>query len=116
MQEGIHTYTQSGKMRMAKFAEVCSWVLTAWGKVPTETFVNIHKKTLFAPESDEEVDNSNDGSGDDEEEVGETGLKTQCSTFSTLTQRRRNSKAFQRARCSLSPPTLKKLVQRLRLR
>ena len=74
MQEGIHTYTQSGKMRKAKFAEVWSWVLTAWGKVPTETIVNIHKKTLFAPESDEEVENSNDGSGDDEEEVGETRL------------------------------------------
>ena len=75
------------------------------GQVDTETIVNSFGKTLFGPESNKAEGNSYDGSGDDEEEVG---CQTQCSTFSTLIPRDRNSKAFQRARCSLIPGNPKK--------
>lgn len=68
MQEGIHTFTTSGKMRRVTFAEVCSWVLKAWGKVSKETIVNSFRKTLFPSDevfSDLESDDENEADEDE---------------------------------------------------
>uniref|UniRef100_A0A3P9AAF4 HTH CENPB-type domain-containing protein n=1 Tax=Esox lucius TaxID=8010 RepID=A0A3P9AAF4_ESOLU len=66
MQEGIHSFTTSGKMCTATFADVCQWVLTAWGKVTRETIVNSFRKTVFSAnievnESEDDVDSDDSG-------------------------------------------------------
>ena len=45
MSEGIHTFTQTGKMRRATHAEVCDWVVRAWRAVKVTSIANGFRKT-----------------------------------------------------------------------
>lgn len=56
MSEGIHTFTETGKMRRATHAEVCDWVVRAWRAVKTTSITNGFRKagiTVCAEDSDE---------------------------------------------------------------
>ena len=35
-----HTYTKTGLVRRALYAQICSWVSIAWEKITTETIIN----------------------------------------------------------------------------
>ena len=43
MSEGIHTFTETGKMR-ATHAEVCNWVIRAWRAVKVTAITNGFRK------------------------------------------------------------------------
>ena len=40
MSDGMKTYTASGRMRRASYAEVTTWITTAWEKIKRETIMN----------------------------------------------------------------------------
>ena len=44
MSEGIHTFTETGKMRRATHAEVCNWVIRAWVAVKVTAIMNGFRK------------------------------------------------------------------------
>ena len=44
MSEGIHTFTETGKMRRATHAEVCNWVIRAWRAVKVTAITNGFRK------------------------------------------------------------------------
>ena len=44
MSEGIHTFTETGKMRRATRAEVCNWVIRAWKAVKATAIMNGFRK------------------------------------------------------------------------
>lgn len=44
MTSGDKSFTKTGRMRRATFAQVCQWVLIAWGKVKKSTIVNGFEK------------------------------------------------------------------------
>ena len=44
MSEGIHTFTETGKMRRATHAEVCNWVIRAWKAVKVTAIINGFRK------------------------------------------------------------------------
>ena len=44
---GEKSFTKTGRMRRATFAEVCQWILTSWRKVKVSTIVNgFHKAEI----------------------------------------------------------------------
>jgi len=45
MSEGIHTFTETGKMRRATYAEVCNWVIHAWKTVKVMAITNGFRKS-----------------------------------------------------------------------
>lgn len=36
MQEGAHTFTKTGRMRRATYAEVCRWGVESWNAIPCQ--------------------------------------------------------------------------------
>ena len=40
MLDGIHSYTNGGRMRLASYAEVAMWVKTAWDDISESTVKN----------------------------------------------------------------------------
>lgn len=40
MQDGSHTYTKTGRMRRATYADVCKWVMESWNAIPCRVVVN----------------------------------------------------------------------------
>jgi len=64
-----HTYTKTGRMRRASYAQICSWVSIAWNKITTETIINGFRHPQLIPgnaTSDPMIeDDSNDEDMDD---------------------------------------------------
>lgn len=44
MTSGEKSFTKTGRMRKATFAQVCQWILTAWRSVKTSTITNGFRK------------------------------------------------------------------------
>lgn len=44
MAQGLHEFTPAGKMKRAKFSEVCQWVVNAWAKIKVPTVENSFRK------------------------------------------------------------------------
>ena len=44
MTSGEKSFTKTGHMRRATFAQVCQWILTAWGRVKKSTITNGFRK------------------------------------------------------------------------
>lgn len=59
MTSGKKSFTKTGHMRRATFAQVCQWVLTAWSSVKTSTVTNgFPKAGLLHDEEDSTSSNS----------------------------------------------------------
>ena len=74
MMSGQHSYTPCGRQRRATYAEVCKWVITAWGKVRTQTIVNGFRKCGIlhdADESDGEDEDDDDSVASDSEPIAD---------------------------------------------
>ena len=71
MCEGLHSYTESGKMRRATFAEVCGWVIRSWAAVKTTTITNGFKKAgiISGEEEPEDEEAAPERSTDLDEEM-----------------------------------------------
>ena len=85
MTSGEKSFTKTGRMRRATYAQVCEWVLSAWGQITTSTITNGFKKagivtvenshrpsSTCQPESSAAIANSVDNAMDTESE-GEDG-------------------------------------------
>eukprot|EP00745_Piridium_sociabile_P004432 TRINITY_DN12639_c0_g2_i1.p1 TRINITY_DN12639_c0_g2~~TRINITY_DN12639_c0_g2_i1.p1 ORF type:complete len:252 (+),score=34.01 TRINITY_DN12639_c0_g2_i1:61-816(+) len=74
MTSGDKSFTKTGRMRRASFAEVCQWILTAWGKVKQSTIVNGFRKAelLYVADDREAISSSqqDSDSSDSENEAG----------------------------------------------
>ena len=70
MTAGIHSFTESGKMRRATLTEVCEWVSRAWNSVPVTAITNGFRKAGISSDDPVESDNSSDE--DDADNHGET--------------------------------------------
>ena len=78
MTDGEKSFTKTGRMRRATFAQVCEWVLAAWNGVKTTTITNGFRKAGLLPEdaADEDGGGENydatlrmfESDSDDEEE------------------------------------------------
>ena len=59
MQTGEHSFTKTGRMRRATYADVCQWVATAWKQVPTKNITSGFSKaeiTTGSPDADIDID------------------------------------------------------------
>ena len=65
MTAGIHSFTESGKMRRATLTEVSEWVSRAWNSVPVTVITNGFRKAGIS--SDDPVENDNSSDEDDNE-------------------------------------------------
>ena len=83
MTEGEKSFTKTGRMRRATFAEVCQWILTAWGAIKKSTITNGFKKagiieaddtTQEATGAEEYSESDCDTSGEDTDSVSEAIL------------------------------------------
>ena len=73
MSEGIHTFTQTGKMRRATHAEVCDWVVRAWRALKVTSITNGFRKAgITGGAEDGASDESN--ISDDEQMESATAL------------------------------------------
>lgn len=68
MSEGIHTFTETGKMRSATHAEVCCWVIRAWKAVKVTAITNRFRKAGITSAPSAGEDDGSDASeiNDDE--------------------------------------------------
>ena len=67
MTTGEHSFTNTGKMRRATFADVCGWVATAWRLVPVSCIKAGFKKAevfAFDPDFHNSSDDDSDMDGD----------------------------------------------------
>lgn len=74
MTSGEKSFTKTGRMRRATFAQVCQWILTAWSSVKKSTITNGFRKAgLLLDEEDSTSTNSprdeNDIESDNERET-----------------------------------------------
>ena len=71
MSEGIHTFTETGKMRRATHAEVCNWVIQAWRAVKVTAITNGFRKAGITRVPGATEDDTSDASeiSDDEQSV-----------------------------------------------
>ena len=65
MTKGMHTYTNTGKMRKATLTEVCNWVIRSWNAVEVSTITNGFKKAGITTQGESESE------PEDEEEDAE---------------------------------------------
>jgi len=65
MSEGIHTFTETGKMRRATHAEVCDWVVRAWRAVTVTSITNGFRKAGITGCAEDRAS----GESSDEEEM-----------------------------------------------
>lgn len=69
MSEGIHTFTETGKMRRATHAEVCNWVIRAWKAVKVTAITNgLRKAGITSAPSASEDDGSDASEISDDEQ------------------------------------------------
>ena len=71
MTEGLHTFTNSGKMRRASHAEVCRWVVQAWDAIPVETIKNGFRKARILGNGNE---NNTDSEAEEENDTEDENL------------------------------------------
>ena len=67
--EGIHTFTETGKMRRATHAEVCNWVIKAWKAVKVTATMNGFRKagiTSVLGASEDDVSDASEISDDEQ--------------------------------------------------
>ena len=71
MSEGIHTFTETGKMRSATHAEVCNWVIGAWRAVKVTAITNGFRKAGITRVPGATEDDASDASeiSDDEQSI-----------------------------------------------
>ena len=66
MSSGEHSFTATGRMRRATYAEVCQWIAAAWKKVPERIIVAGFIKAGLVPaetsDSEMETDTETDTS------------------------------------------------------
>ena len=75
MTSGEKSFTKTGRMRRASFAEVCQWILTAWGKVKQSTIVNSFRKAeLLYVADDREATSSSQQDSDSSDSEKEAGV------------------------------------------
>ena len=55
MTSGDKSFTKTGRMRKATFAQVCQWILTAWRSVKTSTITNGFRKAGLLRDEEEEA-------------------------------------------------------------
>ena len=69
MSEGIHTFTETGKMRRATHVEVCNWVIRAWRAVKVTAITNGFRKAGITHVPGATEDDTSDASeiSDDEQ-------------------------------------------------
>ena len=63
MTAGEHSFTKTGRMRRATYADVCQWVVTAWQRVPPTNIINGFRKAEIVPalpEDETDMDTSTD--------------------------------------------------------
>ena len=72
MSEGIHTFTETGKMRRATHAEVCDWVVRAWKAVKVSSIKNGFRKAGIASGTDDDASQTSDIS--DDEQITSTAI------------------------------------------
>ena len=93
MTAGIHTFTESGKMRKATYTEVCEWVSEAWNAVPVTAITNGFRKAGIDG-IDHESDDSLDDDDDDVERRHQTYLQM-SQRFSIVTVKDEDFDRFQ---------------------
>ena len=83
MTEGEKSFTKTGKMRKATFAQVCNWIVAAWRRVKTSAIVNGFRKAGLLSLVETETTNTattssacapnqdSDSAGSDDETAGE---------------------------------------------
>lgn len=64
MSDGEHSFTKTGRMRRASYAEVCDWVAEAWNDVKSETIRNGFGKANIIEEEENPVDEPSDNLND----------------------------------------------------
>lgn len=76
MTSGDKSFTKTGRMRKATFAQVCEWILTAWRSVKTSTITNGFRKAGLLRDEEEDAATAEafqrlfDSDSDEEEFVG----------------------------------------------
>ena len=51
------SFTKTGRLRRASLAQVCQWILTAWGKVKQSTIINGFRKAGLLAVADDTASN-----------------------------------------------------------
>ena len=64
MSEGIHTFTETRKMRRATHAKVCDWVVRAWEAVKFLSIKNGFRKAGIASGTDDDASQTSNISDD----------------------------------------------------
>ncbi|KAI4814369.1 hypothetical protein KUCAC02_003565 [Chaenocephalus aceratus] len=76
MTSGDKSFTKTGRMRKATFAQVCEWILTAWRSVKISTITNGFRKAGLLRDEEEDAATAEalqrlfDSDSDEEEFVG----------------------------------------------
>jgi hypothetical protein len=65
MTQGIHSFTDGGRMRRASYAEVAQWVKTAWEAVEESTIKNAFKKCEIVQNCNIDEEENYDDDDDD---------------------------------------------------
>ena len=66
MSEGEHSFNNTGRMRRATFAEVCTWIVAAWNGVKTSSIINGFRKAKIGTADDDAPIDSPDEEDDDD--------------------------------------------------
>ena len=74
MPEGIHTFTETGKMRRATHVEVCNWVIRAWKAVEVTAITNGFRKAEITSVAGAGEDDGSDASEISDDEQSTTTL------------------------------------------
>ena len=69
MASNDHTYTNTGRMRRASYAQICSWVYIAWDRITKDCIINGFKKAQLLSGIDSSVLNEDEAATDDEDEL-----------------------------------------------
>jgi len=67
MTSNDHTYTNTGRMRRASNAHICSWVYITWDRITKDCIINGFKKAQLLSGNDSNVLNEDEAATDDEE-------------------------------------------------
>ena len=79
MSEGIHTFTETGKMRKATHAEVCDGVVQAWKAVKVSSIKNGFGKAGITRGTDDDASQTSDISDDETSNIcRNSGSCTRC--------------------------------------
>ncbi len=84
MIEGIHTFTKTGRMRRASYADVCNWIVECWKEITPQCIKNGFKCGGLHDYGDSNDSQSNENNCDTDDEESDEEFDPSLTQFSEI--------------------------------